>query len=97
MAFNPVPKPPGAPEQGSPTMNYEESGLLETAIGDTEYRIDVGKQGTAMALSTRPTDTWDWSYLCEVKWDGRALSARQLHYDMLKQLSQALREAIEEG
>lgn len=91
-----VPKPQRPVEPEAPTINYDDSGLLEHAVGDTEYRLDVGKQGTALALSSRPVDTWDWSYVAELKWDGRSLSGRALRYETLQVLSRALLEAMED-
>ena len=78
------------------TFNYDDPGILEHTVDEVEYRIDVGKQGTVLALSHRPVDTWDWEFLCEVKWDGKRLSARRLEYDLLQELGRALGESIED-
>lgn len=79
-----------------PTFNYDEPGILEHVIDQTEYRLDVGKQGTALALSHRPVDTWDWSFLCELKWDGKRLTSRKLDHALLKELAHALTEAMQD-
>jgi hypothetical protein len=59
-------------------VNYESTPVAETAIDDTEYRIDAGKEGTAICVSTRPAGTWDWSFVCEARWDGSELRAKVL-------------------
>lgn len=96
MTFRPVPKPDRPVSNETPTMNYDEPGLLELVVGDTEYRLDSGKQGTAMAISSRPVDSWDWAYLCEGKWDGRAISAKALDFDTRKALADGLRLSMED-
>ena len=88
-----------APEVSTevPTMSYDEPGLLEHDVGDTSYRLDSGKQGTALALSTRPVGSWDWSYETEMKWDGKSLKCRAYDYTLLKELSFAFRQALEDA
>ena len=78
------------------TFNYDEPGILEHVVGETEYRLDVGKQGTALALSSRPVDTWDWAFVCELKWDGKRLTSRKLERDLLLELAHALAESIDD-
>ncbi len=87
-------KTPPPEDTEVPTMSYDEPGLLEHDIGDTSYRFDAGKQGTALAVSTRPVGTWDWQFFSEMKWDGRTLKCRALDYATLKELSFAFREAL---
>lgn len=94
--YRPVPKPQRAASTDVPTMSYDEPGLVELTLGDTEYRIDSGKQGMAMAISTRPADSWDWEYLCEGKWDGRAITAKPLDFPTRKALSEALRASLDD-
>jgi hypothetical protein len=81
----------------SEAVNYEESPVAETAIDGTEYRIDAGKQGTSICVSTRPTGSWDWSFLCEARWDGSELRAKVLDRPIRMQLSQALSSAMQDA
>jgi hypothetical protein len=76
------------------TVNYEESPVAETAIDGTEYRIDAGKQGTSICVSTRPAGSWDWSFLCEARWDGSELRAKVLERPIRTELSKALSSAM---
>jgi hypothetical protein len=78
------------------SVNYEESPVAETAIEGTEYRIDAGKQGTAICVSTRAAGSWDWSFLCEARWDGSELRAKSLERAIRVQLSGALKSAMQD-
>jgi hypothetical protein len=78
-------------------VNYESSPVAETAIDGTEYRIDAGKQGTAICVSTRPAGTWDWSFLCEARWDGSELRTKLLERDVRTELSRALTGAVQDA
>lgn len=77
-------------------VNYDSSPVAETAIEGTEYRIDAGKQGTAICVSTRPAGSWDWSFLCEARWDGSELRAKVLERGVRLQLSRALSGAMQD-
>jgi hypothetical protein len=77
-------------------VNYDSSPVAETAIEGTEYRIDAGKQGTAICVSTRPAGTWDWSFLCEARWDGSELRSKVLDRGVRSQLSRALSSAMQD-
>jgi hypothetical protein len=77
-------------------VNYDSSPVAETAIEGTEYRIDAGKQGTAICVSTRPAGSWDWSFLCEARWDGSELRAKVLERAVRLQLSRALSGAMQD-
>jgi len=77
-------------------VNYDSSPVAETAIDGTEYRIDAGKQGTAICVSTRPSGSWDWSFLCEARWDGSELRAKTLERGIRTQLSRALSSAMQD-
>ena len=78
------------------SVNYDESPVAETAIEGTEYRIDAGKQGTAICVSTRAAGSWDWSFLCEARWDGSELRAKTLERSIRTQLSGALKSAMQD-
>jgi hypothetical protein len=77
-------------------VNYDSSPVAETAIDGTEYRIDAGKQGTAICVSTRPAGSWDWSFLCEARWDGSELRTKTLERGIRTQLSRALTSAMQD-
>jgi hypothetical protein len=77
-------------------VNYDSTPVAETAIDGTEYRIDAGKQGTAICVSTRPSGSWDWSFLCEARWDGSELRAKSLERAIRTQLSRALTSATQD-
>jgi hypothetical protein len=78
-------------------VNYESSPVAETAIGETEYRIDSGKEGTAICVSTRPAGTWDWSFVCEARWDGSELRAKVLERSIRTELSRAITTAMQDA
>jgi hypothetical protein len=77
-------------------VNYDGSPVAETAIDGTEYRIDTGKQGTSICVSTRPAGSWDWSFLCEARWDGSELRSKVLERAIRTQLSRALSSAMQD-
>jgi hypothetical protein len=81
---------------GDSGVNYDSNPVAETAIEGTEYRIDAGKQGTAICVSTRPAGSWDWSFLCEARWDGSELRAKALERGVRLQLSRALSGAMQD-
>lgn len=76
------------------TVNFDGSSLLEVTVGDTDYRIDSGKQGTAFSISSRPAGTWDWSFGGEARWDGSMLRSRAFERRTLVELSSALTRAL---
>jgi hypothetical protein len=77
-------------------VNYDSSPVAEAAIEGTEYRIDTGKQGTAICVSTRTAGSWDWSFLCEARWDGSELRAKVLERGVRLELSRALSSAMQD-
>ena len=77
-------------------VNYESTPVAETAIGETDYRIDAGKEGTAICVSTRPTGSWDWSFVCEARWDGSELRAKVLERSIRTELSRAISSAMQD-
>ena len=77
------------------TVNYDSGALVELEIEGTDYRVDAGKHGTAVCVSTRASGTWDWSFLGEARWDGRDLRMRALERAQLVQISRALSQALE--
>lgn len=78
-------------------VNYDSTPVAETAIDGTEYRIDAGKAGTAICVSTRQAGSWDWSFLCEARWDGSELRTKVLERSVRTHLSRALTSAVQDG
>ena len=78
---------------GESPVNYEEAALLEVELDGTDYRIDVGRAGTALCISTRPSGSWSWVFRGEAKWQVSQLRCRALDRDVLTRLSRALAEA----
>jgi hypothetical protein len=81
----------------SDSVNYESTPVAETAIDGTEYRIDAGKQGTSICVSTRLAGSWDWAFLCEARWDGSELRSKVLERGLRTQLSRALTSAMQDA
>ncbi len=77
-------------------MNYDGPALVEVAVDETDFRIDAGRQGTAFSISSRPTGTWDWTFLCEARWDGSDLRSRAVPRPILVKLSAVLSNALSE-
>jgi hypothetical protein len=71
--------------------------VAEAAIDGTEYRIDAGKQGTAICVSSRPAGSWDWSFLCEARWDGSELRTKTLERGLRSQLARVLSSAMQDA
>lgn len=84
---------PIASASASP-VNYESPPLVELQVDEADYRVDAGKQGTALCISTRKTGTWDWSFVGEARWDVRSLRSKALGRDVLEPLSKALAAAL---
>jgi hypothetical protein len=78
-------------------VNYDSAPVAETALEGTEYRIDAGKQGTAICVSTRLAGAWDWSFLCEARWDGSELRTKELERSVRQHLSRALSSAMQDA
>jgi hypothetical protein len=74
-------------------VNYEEAALLELDIDGTDYRLDVGRAGTALCISTRPGGSWSWIFRGEARWQAGVLRCKAFDREVLSQLSSALAEA----
>lgn len=81
----------GAAEEG--VVNYEESPLIELEIDGTDYRLDAGRAGTALCISTRPSGSWSWVFRGEAKWQARVLRCKAFDRAVLTALSSALAAA----
>lgn len=76
------------------TMSYDGPPVVEVTLEATDFRIDSGKQGTALSISTRPTGSWDWSFAGEARWDGSQLRCRAFERSVLLELSTAFAHAL---
>jgi hypothetical protein len=76
-------------------VNYESAPLVEVEIEGVDYRLDAGKQGTALCISTRASGSWDWSFGGEARWDVGSLRSKAFERRTLDQLSRAFKVALE--
>ena len=76
-------------------VNYDSPAIVEVAIDGTDYRMDSGKQGTALCISTRPSGTWDWSFGGEARWDVNYLRSKAFDRRTLEELSRAFAQALQ--
>jgi hypothetical protein len=74
-------------------VNFEEPAVAELEIDGTDYRLDSGRAGTALCISTRASGTWDWSFRGEARWQSNVLRCKAFDREVLNQLSKALAEA----
>ena len=77
------------------SVNYDSPALVEIEIDGVDYRLDGGKQGTAVCISTRPTGTWDWTFGGEARWDGD-LRSKAFERTTLVTLAKAFKQALED-
>jgi len=75
-------------------INYDDAPLVEAEIDGVEYRIDAGKQGTALCISSRTFGSWDWSSGGEARWDGSMLRSKAFERGVLVTLASQLKEAL---
>ena len=74
-------------------VNYDSAPILELEIEGVDYRLDSGKQGTALCISTRASGSWGWAFAGEARWDGD-LRSKAFERQTLVTLSKAFREAL---
>jgi hypothetical protein len=74
-------------------VNYDSPPLVEVEIDGVDYRLDGGKQGTALCISTRAAGTWDWTFGGEARWDGD-LRSKAFERKTLGALGQAFKLAL---
>ena len=79
--------------EGEGPVNYDDAALLELELDGTDYRLDVGRAGTALCISTRPSGSWAWAFLGEARWQSNSLRCKSLDRSVLNRLSRALAEA----
>jgi hypothetical protein len=80
-------------ESGDEVVNYEEAALVELELSGTDYRMDVGRAGTALCISTRPSGSWAWVFRGEARWQNNVLRCKAFDREVLTLLSRALAEA----
>jgi hypothetical protein len=80
---------PGAAEG---VVNFDEAALIELELDGTDYRLDSGRAGTALCISTRPSGTWSWAFRGEARWQNNVLRCKAFDRGVLLRLSQALAE-----
>jgi hypothetical protein len=76
------------------SVNYDSPALVQIEIDGVDYRLDGGKQGTALCISTRAAGTWDWTFGGEARWDGD-LRSKAFERRTLGALSKAFKLALE--
>jgi hypothetical protein len=90
----PVPER-SATEEGADegAVNFDEAALIELEIDGVDYRMDSGRAGTALCISTRPSGSWAWSFRGEARWQSKVLRCKAFDREVLAQLGKALAEA----
>jgi len=73
-------------------VNFDEAALIELELDGTDYRLDSGRAGTALCISTRPSGTWSWAFRGEARWQNNVLRCKAFDRSVLQRLSQALAE-----
>jgi hypothetical protein len=73
-------------------VNFDEAALVELELDETDYRLDAGRAGTALCISTRPSGTWSWTFRGEARWQNNVLRCKAFDRVVLTRLSQALVE-----
>lgn len=75
-------------------VNYDSPPIVEIEIEGVDYRVDAGKQGTALCISTRAAGTWDWAFGGEARWDGD-LRSKAFERRTLGALGKAFKAALQ--
>jgi hypothetical protein len=79
--------------EGDESVNYEQPALVELELDGTDYRLDSGRAGTALCISTRATGSWGWTFRGEARWQANVLRCKAFDRVVLGQLSKALADA----
>jgi hypothetical protein len=82
-------------EKSVPLVNYESEPLLEVELDGIDYRLDPGKQGTALCVSRKEPGSWDWEFVGEAKWDATSFRCKELERPVRESIGKALRELAE--
>ena len=83
---------PAAAEAAEGAVNYDEPALVEVELDEVDYRLDSGRAGTALCISTRPSGTYSWTFRGEARWQANVLRCKAFDRTVLGRLSQALKE-----
>jgi hypothetical protein len=81
-----------ASDSAEGVVNFDEAPLVELELDGTDYRLDAGRAGTALCISTRPTGSWTWTFRGEAKWQANVLRCKAFDRIILGRLGQALKE-----
>jgi hypothetical protein len=73
-------------------VNFDEAALIELELEGTDYRLDAGRAGTALCISTRPSGTWSWTFRGEARWQANVLRCKAFDRTVLLRLARALAE-----
>ena len=73
-------------------VNYDEAAVVELELDGIDYRLDSGRAGTALCISTRATGTWGWEFRGEARWQNNVLRCKAFDRSVLTELSKALVE-----
>src|SRR5690348_3682812 len=79
-------------EAAEGVVNYDEPALVEVELDEVDYRLDSGRAGTALCISTRPSGTYSWTFRGEARWQTNVLRCKAFDRTVLTRLSQALKE-----
>jgi len=77
---------------GDGAVNYDEAAVVELELDGIDYRLDSGRAGTALCISTRATGTWGWEFRGEARWQNNVLRCKAFDRSVLTELSKALVE-----
>jgi hypothetical protein len=91
-----IAKPDMVEDTEVPVMSYDEPGIMECEIDDVRYRIDSGRQGTALALSSCPGGSWDWAFVAELQWDGHDFKCKEVGFETRRELATKFKQALED-
>lgn len=80
------------PAEAEGAVNYDEPALVEVELDEVDYRLDSGRAGTALCISTRPSGTYSWTFRGEARWQTNVLRCKAFDRTVLTRLSQALKE-----
>jgi hypothetical protein len=80
-------------DDGDGPVNFDEAALVEVEIDGTDYRLDSGRAGTALCISTRASGTWSWTFRGEARWQANVLRCKAFDRSVLVPLGKALAEA----
>jgi hypothetical protein len=80
----------GGADEGA--VNFDDAALLELELDGMDYRLDAGRAGTALCISTRPSGTWSWTFRGEARWQANVLRCKAFDRTVLLRLAEALAE-----